>query len=114
MQRKPKGFGNQHWFVKVGGKLWTDAATRGTKGVGPRIRNIRFLRKRFKEEVYRILVLINNQPVESLEHTAVDKDQADEAKDYENSLILLQIKTELMPLLFKGGTARDKLLDHHG
>ena len=37
--RQPKGFGNQHWFVKVGTKLGNEAAVPGAKGmIGARIR----------------------------------------------------------------------------
>ena len=101
VQRKPKGFGNQLLFVKVGAKLWADAATPGTKGVGPRIRNIRLLRKSFKDKVYRISAVLNNQPVESSEHKSADegndRDESEEAcNEYENSLILLRIKTKLL------------------
>jgi hypothetical protein len=42
VQRKPKGFVNQHWFIKVSTQSWNHAAIPGgTKGVGPQIKNFR-------------------------------------------------------------------------
>jgi hypothetical protein len=49
--RQPKGFGNQHWFVKVETKLGNEAAVPGAKGIGARTRNIRSLRASFRDEV---------------------------------------------------------------
>jgi hypothetical protein len=48
---QPKGFDNQHWFVKVGTKLGNEAAVPGAKGIGASIRNIRSLRASFRDEV---------------------------------------------------------------
>jgi hypothetical protein len=103
VKRKPKGFGNQHWFIKIGTKSWNDAATPGTKGIGPRIRNLRSLQKDFSYEVCRIAsgLLNNQQQIESSETQSDDDEQSDDANEYENSLILLRIKTKLLPLLLK-------------
>jgi hypothetical protein len=47
--RQPKGFANQHWFVKVGTKVGNEATAPGAKGIGARIRNIRSLQVSFRD-----------------------------------------------------------------
>jgi hypothetical protein len=88
VQRTPKGFGNHHWFLKVGAEFWKDATTPGTKGVGPRIRNIRSLRNSLRDQVFRTTSELKNQEVESKrqqvecsEHKSVDHVDEDEPED---------------------------------
>jgi hypothetical protein len=107
--RQPKGFGNQHWFVKVGTKLGIEAPVPGAKGIGAQIRNIRSLRASFRDEVLTKAsawmtsarmnqeILLSNERLSDYE----DGGQPEDGNEYENDLMLSRIKTKLLPLLLK-------------
>jgi hypothetical protein len=89
--------------------LWNDAATPGTKGVGPQICNISSLQGSFRDEVLRTTwawttLARRNQQIKSSEEALSDYGdggQSEEGNQYDNDLMLPQIKTQLLPLLLK-------------
>lgn len=69
---QPKGFRHQHWLVKVGTKLWNDAATPQAKGIASQICNIRSLRASSQDEVLRTTLAWRNQQIQSSEDSLSD------------------------------------------
>ena len=107
VQRQPRGFTNQVWFVKVGAKYWADAVAPGSMGDGPRIRNIRSLQNSFRDDVYKTTMEQKKQQVEtsvgSSEEPTITGEQepADEENRYKDDLIMLSIRNKLLPLIVK-------------
>ena len=96
-------------FIKVGTKLWADAAAPGSIGSGPHICNIRSLRNSFRDDVYKTTSSMEQkkQQVETSVGSSKEpiipeeKEPADEENIYENDLLLLSIRNKLLPLIFK-------------
>ena len=107
VQRQPKGFRNQQWFVRAGNQHRGDAPVPGTKGIGPRIRNLQDLRRSFRNSVFATASELNDDRLSP--NQAIDTPVADDIEEsteslqdeYENDILLLRIKKRLLPLLLK-------------
>ena len=107
MQRQPKGFQNQQRFVRVGSLHRGDALVPGTKGIGPRIRNIQDLRRNFRNSVLTTTSELKDHRLCTIQQidTPVGpeiEEQSDSIQDeYENDFLSLRINKRLLPLLLK-------------